>query len=49
VSFAASSGWARVSGDRLKPPTRGYSFGVHKALDKSGAVLGRLLAYGLLW
>jgi MFS family permease len=28
---------------------RGYSFGVHKALDKSGAVLGPLLAYGLLW
>lgn len=28
--------------------TRGYSFGVHKALDKSGAVLGPLIAYGLL-
>ncbi len=28
--------------------TRGYSFGVHKALDKSGAVLGPLMAYGLL-
>ena len=27
---------------------RGYSFGVHKALDKSGAVVGPLLAYGLL-
>jgi MFS family permease len=27
---------------------RGYSFGVHKALDKAGAVLGPLLAYGLL-
>jgi len=27
---------------------RGYSFGVHKALDKSGAVLGPLAAYGLL-
>jgi MFS family permease len=27
---------------------RGYAFGVHKALDKSGAVLGPLLAYGLL-
>lgn len=26
---------------------RGYSFGIHKALDKSGAVLGPLLAYGL--
>lgn len=28
--------------------TRGYSFGVHKALDKAGAVLGPLVAYGLL-
>lgn len=28
--------------------TRGYAFGVHKALDKSGAVLGPLMAYGLL-
>ena len=28
--------------------TRGYAFGVHKALDKSGAVLGPLIAYGLL-
>ncbi|MET3105569.1 MFS family permease [Oxalobacteraceae bacterium GrIS 2.11] len=27
---------------------RGYSFGVHKALDKTGAVVGPLLAYGLL-
>ena len=27
---------------------RGYSFGVHKALDKSGAVLGPLVAYVLL-
>ena len=27
---------------------RGYSFGIHKALDKSGAVLGPLVAYGLL-
>ncbi len=30
------------------PATRGYSFGVHKALDKAGAVFGPLLAYGLL-
>jgi MFS family permease len=30
------------------PATRGYSFGVHKALDKAGAVLGPLLAYALL-
>jgi MFS family permease len=29
-------------------PSRGFSFGVHKALDKAGAVLGPLLAYGLL-
>ncbi len=28
---------------------RGYSFGVHKALDKSGAIFGPLFAYGLLW
>lgn len=28
--------------------TRGYAFGVHKAMDKAGAVLGPLLAYGLL-
>lgn len=28
--------------------SRGYAFGVHKALDKSGAVLGPLLAYALL-
>jgi len=27
---------------------RGYAFGVHKALDKSGAVAGPLIAYGLL-
>ncbi|MDE2417895.1 MAG: MFS transporter [Burkholderiales bacterium] len=28
--------------------SRGYTFGVHKALDKAGAVLGPLVAYGLL-
>jgi MFS family permease len=28
--------------------SRGYSFGVHKALDKSGAILGPLLAYALI-
>ncbi|WP_169167399.1 MFS transporter [Acidovorax sp. SRB_24] len=28
--------------------SRDYAFGVHKALDKSGAVLGPLVAYGLL-
>ncbi len=27
---------------------RGYTFGVHKAFDKAGAVLGPLVAYGLL-
>jgi len=27
---------------------RGYSFGVHKAFDKSGAIFGPLVAYGLL-
>jgi MFS family permease len=27
---------------------RGYSFGVHKALDKAGAILGPLAAYALL-
>jgi MFS family permease len=27
---------------------RGYSFGVHKALDKTGAIFGPLLAFGLL-
>jgi MFS family permease len=27
---------------------RGYAFGVHKALDKAGAVLGPLAAYGLI-
>lgn len=27
---------------------RGYSFGVHKALDKAGAIAGPLVAYGLL-
>lgn len=27
---------------------RGFSFGVHKALDKSGAIIGPLLAYGWL-
>ncbi|WP_374567991.1 MFS transporter [Ideonella sp.] len=30
------------------PASRGYSFGVHKALDKAGAVVGPLVAYGLL-
>jgi MFS family permease len=28
--------------------TRGYTFGVHKAMDKAGAVLGPLVAYFLL-
>jgi MFS family permease len=30
------------------PAHRGYSFGVHKALDKAGAVAGPLVAYALL-
>jgi MFS family permease len=33
-----------VAGDA----NRGYSFGVHKALDKTGAIFGPLIAYGLL-
>jgi MFS family permease len=28
--------------------TQGHAFGVHKAMDKAGAVLGPVLAYGLL-
>ncbi len=32
-----------------EPSARGYSFGVHKALDKAGAVFGPLLAFALLW
>jgi MFS family permease len=30
------------------PATRGYAFGLHKAMDKAGAVLGPLVAYFLL-
>jgi MFS family permease len=30
------------------PASRGYSFGVHKAMDKAGAVIGPLVAYGML-
>ena len=37
--------WLSVVADK---GIRGYSFGVHKALDKTGAVLGPLVAYGLL-
>lgn len=37
--------WLSAVADKGK---RGYSFGVHKALDKSGAVLGPLCAYALL-
>jgi MFS family permease len=29
--------------------SRGYSFGIHKALDKTGAILGPMITYGLLW
>jgi MFS family permease len=28
--------------------TRGFAFGVHKALDKTGAIFGPLIAYGIL-
>lgn len=37
--------WLSAVADKA---TRGYAFGVHKALDKAGAVLGPLAAYGLL-
>ena len=39
------SAWFSAVSDKA---TLGYSFGFHKALDKSGAVLGPLVAYGLL-
>jgi MFS family permease len=33
----------------VAPATRrGYAFGIHKALDKTGAVIGPLIAYGLM-
>lgn len=38
--------WLSAVADKAN---RGYSFGVHKALDKTGAILGPLVAYGLLW
>ena len=37
--------WLSAVADKAN---RGYAFGVHKALDKSGAVLGPLVAYALL-
>jgi len=37
--------WLSAVADKAN---RGYSFGVHKALDKTGAILGPLLAYALL-
>lgn len=37
--------WLSAVADKTN---RGYSFGVHKALDKTGAILGPLVAYGLL-
>ncbi len=37
--------WLSAVADNAR---RGYSFGVHKALDKSGAILGPLIAYGLI-
>jgi MFS family permease len=42
---APRDAWLSSVADRGK---RGYSFGVHKALDKAGAVVGPLVAYGLL-
>lgn len=38
--------WLSVVADKAN---RGYSFGVHKALDKTGAIIGPLVAYALLW
>jgi MFS family permease len=37
--------WLSAVADKA---ARGYSFGVHKALDKSGAILGPLVAYALI-
>jgi MFS family permease len=37
--------WISAVADR---DNRGFAFGVHKALDKAGAVLGPLASYGLL-
>ena len=37
--------WLSAVSDKAN---RGYSFGLHKALDKSGAIMGPLVAYGLL-
>lgn len=38
--------WLAAVADKAN---RGYSFGVHKALDKTGAIVGPLVAYALLW
>ncbi len=38
--------WLSAVADKAN---RGYSFGVHKALDKTGAIIGPLVAYALLW
>ncbi len=45
VRGAPRDAWLSAVADKA---SRGYAFGVHKALDKSGAVLGPLAAYGLL-
>lgn len=37
--------WLSTVGGQAR---RGYAFGVHKAMDKAGAVLGPLVAYGLI-
>jgi MFS family permease len=34
--------------DAVEPPMRGRAFGVHEAMDHAGAVIGPLIAYGLL-
>lgn len=50
----AGGGWRKRAAERRGAAplalagSRGYAFGVHKALDKAGAVLGPLLA-GALW
>jgi MFS family permease len=45
VRGAPRDAWLSAVADQAN---RGYAFGVHKALDKSGAVIGLLAAYGLL-
>jgi MFS family permease len=35
--------------DTVDPSERGIAFGFHRAMDHAGAVVGPLLAFGLLW